>query len=409
LGQPLLEAELPGIFHYAAEGRHGSSPGVTAVADTDGVVHSSPAAVEAVILPYFEALFNGRHHSAADRPKPYDSGQSFLPDLDKIPGFLDGLPTLPEEQADALEVPFTYPELAVAVVGAWAAGAPGQDGLPYEFYKTVLAIIGPQLLKVFNQMLQVGSMVASMRSGVVRLIPKAQGVPTAAQFRPITLLGADFKILTNMFVGRLMDVLPTLLQAGQLCSVRGRSIFDGAFSLLSAVEYLHQKQIPGYVISLDFFHAYDRVDLAWVDRVLAAYGFGRMWRRWIRLLHADASDRFMLHTLSQPLAITFSLRQGDPLAMLLYIIQLHPLIVQLRRILAGLSVGNIRESALGYVDDVHALSSSLEDLPKIDEIVADFEAVSGALLNRNRKSVIVGLGSWAGRHEWPLPWIGTDT
>jgi exonuclease III len=254
-GQPLLEGELPGIFHYAAEGRHGSSPGVTAVADTDGVVHSSPAAVEAVILPYFEALFNGRHRSAADRPEPYDSGQSFRPDIDKIPAFLEGLPTLPEEQADALEVPFTYPELAAAVKGAAAARAPGLDGLPYEFYKTVLAIIGPQLLKVFNQMLQDGSLVASMRSGVVRLIPKVQGVPTAAQFRPITLLGADYKILTKMFVGRLMEVLPTLLQAGQLCSVRGRSIFDGAVSLLSAVEYLHQKQIPGYVISLDFFHA----------------------------------------------------------------------------------------------------------------------------------------------------------
>jgi hypothetical protein len=93
--------------------------------------------------------------------------------------------------------------------------------------------------------------------------------------------------------------------------------------------------------------------------------------------------------------------------MLLFIIHIQPLLFILHRRLAGLSVGRIRETALGYVDDVAAVSSSLDDLPLIDAAVADFEAVSGALLNRNRKSVIVGLGSWAGRQDWPLPWIGT--
>jgi hypothetical protein len=44
-------------------------------------------------------------------------------------------------------------------------------------------------------------------------------------------------------------------------------------------------------------------------------------------------------------------------------------------------------------------------LPKLDTIVSDFEAVSGAILNRNRKSVLVGLGTWAGRLDWPLPWL----
>jgi hypothetical protein len=55
---------------------------------------------------------------------------------------------------------------------------------------------------------------------------------------------------------------------------------------------------------------------------------------------------------------------------------------------------------------VAAVSSTLDDLPIIDAAVADFEAASGALLNRNRKTVIVGLGSWAGRLDWPLQWIG---
>ncbi len=35
----------------------------------------------------------------------------------------------------------------------------------------------------------------------------------------------------------------------------------------------------------------------------------------------------------------------------------------------------------------------------------DFEAASGYLLNRNRKSTIIGPGSWAGRLDWPLQWL----
>jgi hypothetical protein len=114
----------------------------------------------------------------------------------------------------------------------------------------------------------------------------------------------------------------------------------------------------------------------------------------------------MLHRLSPALLISFSLRQGDPLAMLLYIIQLQPLLFILQRVLAGLSIGVVRETALGYVDDVAALSTSLADLEILDTTVSYFEAVSGALLNRNRKSVVVGLGSWAGCLDWLLQWIG---
>jgi hypothetical protein len=51
------------------------------------------------------------------------------------------------------------------------------------------------------------------------------------------------------------------------------------------------------------------------------------------------------------------------------------------------------------------LSSDLNDLPKMDTAVAHFEAVSGAILNLNRKSVIVGLGFWEGKGDWPLPWL----
>ncbi len=45
----------------------------------------------------------------------------------------------------------------------------------------------------------------------------------------------------------------------------------------------------------------------------------------------------------------------------------------------------------------------------MDLACRDFEAASGALLNRNRKTTIMGLGSWGDRQDWPLQWILAST
>jgi hypothetical protein len=120
------------------------------------------------------------------------------------------------------------------------------------------------------------------------------------------------------------DHLPWVLQATQLCSVRGCSIHDGPVSILSAAEFLHRHQLPGFLLSLDFFLAYDRVSMDWVDSVLEAMGFGQVFRGWIAILHREAATFFLLHGVSPILAILFSIRQGDPLAALLLVIHLEP-------------------------------------------------------------------------------------
>jgi hypothetical protein len=227
----------------------------------------------------------------------------------------------------------------------------------------------------------------------------------ASQLRPITLLNCDYKLLTKMLVARFLRVLPDILVTTQLCSVKGRSIFDGAAAILSAAEALWRKRMPGFLVSLDFFHAYDRVSMAWVDKVLEAMGFGRILREWVATLHKDVMASFMLHSLSPELRILFSIRQGDPLAMILFVIYMEPFLAMLQRSLQGMHVGMVKEVSLGYVDDVSALGNKLEDLVLLDGIISSFEAVSGAILNRSRKSVILGLGTWTGRRDWPVPWL----
>jgi hypothetical protein len=58
-----------------------------------------------------------------------------------------------------------------------------------------------------------------------------------------------------------------------------------------------------------------------------------------------------------------------------------------------------------YVDDVVVVGEDENDLLIVVAICRQFEAISGAILNRSHKTAILGLGGWAGRKVWLLAWV----
>jgi hypothetical protein len=204
----------------AQEGKHGKAPDLEAVKSSGGTILRDPEAVEAEILSNFEALFQGRHVTTPDCPEPHDSGKTFTTTRpEAAANFLAGLPTITPDQQAALDRPFELHELKEAVATAASNKSPGLDGLSYEFYNATFPLTGPPLLQALNSMLEAGQLTASLKQGIVRLLPKVPGVPRADQLRPITLLCTDYKLLTKMFVARLLPLLPHLLTSTQLCSV----------------------------------------------------------------------------------------------------------------------------------------------------------------------------------------------
>ena len=81
------------------------------------------------------------------------------------------------------------------------------------------------------------------------------------------------------------------------------------------------------------------------------------------MLHAGARTRFILSGLTRAIEVLFSIRQGDPLAMLLYIIYIEPLLLTLERKITGLKVANIEQKLEAYCDDVNLTTGNLRTLP----------------------------------------------
>jgi hypothetical protein len=199
-------------------------------------VARDPGQVEEEVVKYFEALFQGRH-VGGEGAAPVDSGSPFRPDFVRLGDFLKDVPVLEADESTLLDLPINMLEMQAALETASVGRSLGLDGLTYEFYKAVFGWVGPPTVDALNTMLEEGQLAPSLCQGVIRLLPKVRGVPMASQLRPITLLNTDYKLLTKVYMARLLQVLPKFLAKGQLCLVRGKNIMQGAILLWSTAEF----------------------------------------------------------------------------------------------------------------------------------------------------------------------------
>ena len=93
--------------------------------------------------------------------------------------------------------------------------APGGDGICMEFFKKNWNTIKDDMLLMFNQMYSTGIIRDQQKHGIVVCIPKTTAPKTPADYRPITLLNTDYKILARIVANRLRPILAELLHPSQ--------------------------------------------------------------------------------------------------------------------------------------------------------------------------------------------------
>ena len=231
--------------------------------------------------------------------------------------------------------PLTLQDLSAALSKLPRGKHPGSDGLPYEFYQAFWPLLGPPLLAVFLEAFAsaAGSLTPTQLLGTVVLLYKGTGPRSdPASYRPITLLNADAKLLGKVLADRWGAPLSSVVDTTQTAFLPDRWIGDNILAHLEEVDYLESTQEPGCLVFLDFSKAYDRLDRNWVDRCMAALGFGPAARRWVSLLHDGLQCRVRYNGwLSPSFPVSSGLAQGSPLSPLLYVAAAQPLAAHLRQ------------------------------------------------------------------------------
>lgn len=98
--------------------------------------------------------------------------------------------------------------------------SPGIDRIPIEFYKAFDDVLENDLLQLYNNILLVEkNTTKTMQQAIITLIPKKGNLKNLKNWRPVSLLCIDYKILTTILSNRLKTILPNIIFEEQTWSI----------------------------------------------------------------------------------------------------------------------------------------------------------------------------------------------
>ncbi|KAK2637505.1 hypothetical protein Ddye_032297 [Dipteronia dyeriana] len=151
--------------------------------------------------------------------------------------------------------------------------APRPDGLNLNFVKANWGVIKDNLMKFVQEFQKNGDIVKDLNKTFIALIPKSVHPETLKDFRPINLVSSMYKILAKVLANRLKTVMDSLVDESQMAFVKNLQILD---SFVVAEEIIHswrKDKMGGLLVKLNFKKAYDSMDHAFLDFVMAEMGF----------------------------------------------------------------------------------------------------------------------------------------
>ena len=81
-----------------------------------------------------------------------------------------------------------------------------------------------------------------------------------SNWRPITLLNVDYKILARAIAKRIEPKLPKLVHSDQTGFVKGRYIGRNRRLLNDQMEFTESNKLPGMLLFIDFERAFDTLE-----------------------------------------------------------------------------------------------------------------------------------------------------
>nr|GEX97781.1 cysteine-rich receptor-like protein kinase [Tanacetum cinerariifolium] len=176
---------------------------------------------------------------------------------------------LTDVQASDLERRVSHDEIQLAVWNCGENKSPGPDG--YSSFPN------------------------GCNSSFVALILKITDAKFINDFRPISLIGSVYKVVTKVLANRLALVISDLISDTQSAFVANRQILDGPFILNELLHWCKRKKKQVIFFKVDFVKAYDSVRWDYLLDVLEAFEFGNIWCKWIRGTFSSAKASVLVN------------------------------------------------------------------------------------------------------------------
>ncbi|KAG1678505.1 hypothetical protein FOA52_014538 [Chlamydomonas sp. UWO 241] len=167
-------------------------------------------------------------------------------------------------------------EVRAAAMHSKPGTAPGPDGILVDVWRKLGEPAFVLLAAVFTAVGASGETPPGFLDGVVALIYKAKDAADAANYRPLTMLGSDYRILAKVLATRWTPLLAAVVGPEQTAILAGRRISDNICltqmlpGLLAANSAEGVGPTGAALALLDFRKAYDTIDRGFLLAVIEA-------------------------------------------------------------------------------------------------------------------------------------------
>ena len=158
---------------------------------------------------------------------------------------------LTDEEREFCEKDVSTEEIFKIIQQLKSIKSPGDDGIIAEFYKTYVYLVQRELIHVIEYILENDTLSKSQYNAIITLLYKKGNREDISNWRPISLLNTDYKIITKLLAERLKLFLPKLVHSDQKGFISGRNISDANRLVQDIIEYSDRNQLNSAVIFLD--------------------------------------------------------------------------------------------------------------------------------------------------------------
>ena len=321
---------------------------------------------------------------------------------DAVLAALSNSPRLHEGEARALGSDAVPLEQVCRALKTTPAGrSPGLDGIPSLLYRRLGKPFHALLARLFSAIGALQRTPPGFLDGAISIMHKRGDRADAANYRPITLLNTDYRLLAKVLANRLQPLLPTVIDRSQLAFVRGRLIGEAVLLMQALPSWLQLTRGSAVAVLCDFAKAFDTVDRAFLLAVLLKLGIGEGFVTWVSILLRHTRACAVVNGFRSNFEPFFAgVRQGCPLAPLLYLFIGQAMLQWWRASGIGIQGPPGHPTLVGvqFADDANAFLPGLGDVPRFLSCMAVFAAASNQHLQRSKvKALLLG----AAQHRAP--------
>ena len=145
-------------------------------------------------------------------------------------------------------------------------------------------------------------------------------------YRPITLMNTDYKMLTKVLVLQLLDHASQIVHLDQAGFIPGCLIFNHIWLAKAILNYAEVTEENGAIVALDQEKAYDKIRHDYLWKTLEAFHLPQPFIRTIQALYNNAYTKVAINSIfSRTYKVSCGVRQGNPLLCPLFNLAIEPL------------------------------------------------------------------------------------